>query len=305
MRAHHVFLLSFCLIALGYILKRVKVLREEDGKTLSLVIFNVTMPAVILKTVSAVTLTPTLGFLTGFALIYASALGLFSLVLLRKYHARTRGHLSMCASGFNVALFGYPLIEGIWGAAGLAHAAMFDLGNAFAVFVTAYLIGAVHADGGKRGISPGVIIRALLSSAPFITYIVSIALNLSGIRLPAPVIDFISVPAQANAALVLLTLGLYLDFSFDRSRLKSVLYIIAVRYGFGLAAGLLLFFLLPFPLLARTILLVCVLLPMAMAFLPMSVKLDYDARITGMAANVSMLMSFILIWVLVTVLHLA
>jgi predicted permease len=42
------------IIAIGYLLKRVKVLKEENGFMISKLIFNVTLPATMLKFTSSV-----------------------------------------------------------------------------------------------------------------------------------------------------------------------------------------------------------------------------------------------------------
>ena len=40
----------------------------------------------------------------------------------------------MIVPGFNIGLFAYPLVEGIWGQEGIKYFGMFDMGNAFIVF---------------------------------------------------------------------------------------------------------------------------------------------------------------------------
>ena len=52
-----------------------------------------------------------------------------------------RGILTMGSAGWNLGLFAYPLIEGIWGWEGLTYAIMFDLGNSVINFMVNYGMG--------------------------------------------------------------------------------------------------------------------------------------------------------------------
>jgi hypothetical protein len=49
----------------------------------------------------------------------------------------------------------------------------------------------------------------------------------------------------------------------------------------------------------QSILIICVVLPIGMTLLPFSDELEYDSRIAGLLVNLSLLISFILMWSLV------
>jgi len=44
-----IFFLSILIIAIGYLVKKLRILKETDGETIAKIIFNITLPAVILK----------------------------------------------------------------------------------------------------------------------------------------------------------------------------------------------------------------------------------------------------------------
>ena len=66
----------------------------------------------------------------------------------------------------------------------------------------------------------------------------------------------------------------------------------------GLPPALTLFFLLPFPLLFRLILVVALILPLGMAVVPYSVQFNYDKHLTGAMVNLSIVASFAIMWVI-------
>ena len=49
-----VFLLSLIVIVIGYLIKKINILKEEDGEIIAKLIFNLTLPAVILKVTSTI-----------------------------------------------------------------------------------------------------------------------------------------------------------------------------------------------------------------------------------------------------------
>jgi predicted permease len=137
------FLLSLTIIFFGYLLKRVKILKKEDAEGLSRLVLNVTLPCLILVTISEIELNHT--FITlpficfGFGLISL----LLGFIIFPKGSGteKERGIQIMGLLGFNIGLFAYPLIEGIFGIPGLQAIAMVDLGNAFVIFGLMFLIG--------------------------------------------------------------------------------------------------------------------------------------------------------------------
>ena len=68
---------------------------------------------------------------------------------------------------------------------------------------------------------------------------------------------------------------------------------------------LLLYTFIPEPSLIRNVLIVCVILPIGMTILPFADELNYDSRIAGVLVNISLLISFLLMWGLVVGLKLA
>jgi predicted permease len=291
------FLLSLVLIIVGYIIKKVNLISERDGEGLAKIILNITLPALILDTITTIEIDPALSLLPVIAVAYSFSLILLPFFLFRKQDRTMRGNLMICTVGFNIGLFAYPLIEGIFGSEGLTYIAMFDIGNAFVIFGLCYVV-AVKFSPTEAQVNAKYIAKKLLTLIPLMSYVIALIINLSGGTFPDFVSGIFDFVGKANGPLVLILLGIYLNFSFERSHWKPLLKVLGIRYGIGLAVGLILFFVLPYALLFRVILLVSFIMPIGMAVVPYSVEFGYDRHLTGAMVNLSIMASFGLIWLI-------
>ena len=127
---------------LGYALKRVGVVSRDDGAVMLRFVVNVTLPALLLHTLTSAG--PLFGpgapvvFLTS---ILASALVTGGACLLyRRRPSYERGLMVGAMTGVNLGTFAYPFVEAVWGAEGLRLAALYDIPNALVVFGVAAAI---------------------------------------------------------------------------------------------------------------------------------------------------------------------
>lgn len=295
------FLVSMLIIVLGYSLKRFQILKEHDGETLARIIFNLTLPCLIITTFSSIRIEPSLVLLLLSSIAYGFMMALLGIYGFRNEKSRSmRGMLSILLPGFNIGIFAYPLIEAVWGQEGLKYFGMFDVGNAFVVFGLSYLIGS-HFSEANTKLDFKTVIAKLLRSIPFLGYIIACGVNLLGLQFPELILDTAKVIAKANMPLSLLLLGLYLSFSFQSGYLKNMGKIIAVRYLAGLVVGILVFFLLPLEEMIRYTLLIGFILPISASVLPYAVEFDYDRKFVGTSSNITVLVSFFLIWIVVSI----
>ncbi len=303
---NNIFLLSFTIIAIGYILKKLKIISEENGKTIAKVVFNVTLPALILNVIVSIEITPSLGLITLISLIYCIPILLLAFILFKNYPREIKGLIFMAVIGFNVGHFAYPLIEGIWNEEGLKYIAMFDIGNAIVIFVICYILGLIYSPKNdfqdKKELAKTILLK-LLKSAPLMSYFIALILNFLNIQFPLFVSDLLDILSRANMALTLLLLGIFLNFKFERSQWKNIIKVLVIRYSFGLGIGLILFFVLPFDQLYRGILTIALILPIGLAIIPFAVEFDYsEQKFAGTIANITIIISFILVWLVILLL---
>lgn len=304
MENSYTFLLSLCVIVLGYLLKRIGILQEEQGRQLSRVVINVTLPALILGTISTIDLDFSLILAPISCFLFSLLASAVSLPVFRNEERSEKGVARMNSLGFNIGLFAYPIIEGLFGSQGLKTIAMFDFGNAFIVFGLAYFLGYSHSARSEgKPLNGGNILGLFLKSIPFMSYIVALTINLSGWTIPPFPSEVLGILGRANMGLVLIVMGLNLSFRFDRKHWSLILKVLGLRYALGLTAGLLLYFLLPFSQMYRTILLFGLMLPVPVSVIPFSVEFDFDTRISGTIANLTILISFAFMWLFMLLLY--
>ncbi len=308
--ANIVFLISLTIIFIGYLLKRVNIITEENGDVIAKLIFNITLPSVILSVISETNLDTSLLLIPLIHILYGILMAFLGLLLFRNHPRNIKGLLIMSIVGFNVTHFSFPLVEGIWGAEGMKYIALVDAGNAFTVFILCYILGSVYSpnneDNNGSKINFKKIISKLKKSVPIWSYLIAISINLSGIEMPIFFTNLVGILARANTALSLLLLGTFLNFKFEKSEWKIMLKSLFMRYGIGLLIGISLFFILlnfSFPELFRKILAISLVLPMGLAVIPYSVELNYNKKLITMISNLCILISFSLVWILVLVLN--
>ncbi|MBM7570854.1 AEC family transporter [Aquibacillus albus] len=291
------FLYSVMIIAIGYILKRAHIFKQKDGDSIARIIFNVTLPALLIYTFSDFQFKPSLFVLIIIGLVYGFFICFIGLFVFRKESRQTKGMLVMMMPGFNIGLFAYPLVEGIWGQEGIQHFGMLDVGNAFVIFGLSYFIGSYYSSG-QATLNVKTIPLKMSKSIPFMTYIGVCTLNIIGWQLPNIVVDVSSIVSKANMPLSLLLLGIYLSFTFEKSDRKLVLKYLGVRYLVGLAIGLVLFFLLPYDDMFKYTVLISLILPTAISALPYAAEFNYNRKLIGTISNIMIIISFVLMWII-------
>lgn len=300
-----VFLLSLLIIFLGYFLKKISLLDESDSRSISKLILNVTLPALILRTISGTDIIPSLGFLPISAVVYGALICGILLLFNRQKTPEDKAILSMGSIGFNNGMFAYPIVEGVFGLAGLQYLALFDIGSGLSVFGLSYMLAAYYSAKKSKSdfrMTPLIFFRMILGSVPFMSYITALVLNLLGISIPAFVDAVLYVPARANMVLVLILIGLHLEFSFAGADLRKVIQIFSLRYGLGMLLSLV-SLLLPIkdPVL-RGVLAVLFILPVSMTIIPYSSKFGFEQKTGGVLVNYSIIISFCIMWAMINML---
>lgn len=289
------FIYAIIIIIIGYTLKRLKIIKEQDGESLARVIFNVTLPALIIVSFSDIAIESSLFLMIVIGFLYGTMIAFLSLFIFRKEARKTKGMIAMLVAGFNIGLFAYPLVGGIWGKKGIQYFGMFDVGNALVIFGVVYLIGSYFSSDDSE-LHVTYIAKKLTKSIPLVTYIIVCLIAIIGIQLPTFIIDVSEIISAANMPLSFFTLGIYLSFTMEKDFYKRIAKILSLRYGLGLAVGFALFFTLPFDEMFRYTVLLGLILPIPLSVLPYAVEFDYDRKFVGTTANITIMLSFFLLW---------
>jgi hypothetical protein len=295
------FITTLAFIFTGFLLKVGGIIKEQEGKILSRLLMHTTFPALMIVSTIHIDLNFQLFLIPIFAIGISAIMLTIAFFLFKKEKNSIRGVLTMGSGGWNVGLFGFPLIESIWGTKALLFAIMYDIGNTFLAFGVLYPIGSHFSEVPSRGKLN--MLKKVLLLPPVIGMIMGLTLNANNIPLPNILEDILTTLAKANKPLVLLLLGIYLSFNLDKKQFNGILKVLFVRYGIGLLTILAIYLLLPKSLMS-SVLIALVILPVGMSVLLFSDELGFDAKIAGTMANLSLLLSFGLLWLVITWLQL-
>lgn len=286
------------LIALGYLLKRINILKEEDNQVLAKLVLNVTLPALVIVNLNKAELDISLSVLPVMMVIYGIIAKVIAISFFLKYDNEMRGTIGMMMASLNIGLFAYPLVQAIWPKVGMIYFGMADIGGAIVMFGITYFIGNYFSSSGNNTFNLRFLILNLLRSIPLMTYLMMFGLNMSNLHLPDPVINFLDVLAQANMPLSMILLGLMLNFRVERRYLPIALKYLAIHYGFGLIACLLVYFFLPVSdQMIKTTLMVIWLLPIGVAVIPYSIQFQYRTLpLIGMTTNMTIVISIVILY---------
>jgi malate permease and related proteins len=303
-QTNNVFILTLAIITLGFLLKKFNFITEKEGKTISKFLMHTTFPALMIISTARVKLDPSLMLIPLFCIVFCSIMIAIAWVWFSKYPNDLRGILTMGAGGLNVGLFGFPLIEGLFGKEAMVYAVMFDIGNTIMTFGVVYPIGSYFSANHDGLPEAKHLLKKIFSLPPVLGLFIGLFINISSVEMPPLFFEFLDVLAKANKPLVLLLMGIYLSFELNKKQMAAISKVLVIRYSVGLSLVVALYFGLSHDSLLYAVLIICVVLPSGLTILPFSDELNYDSRIAGTLINISLLISFALMWVLVLGLHL-
>lgn len=296
-QTNQVFTVTFSMIAMGFFLKRYDYISEKEGKVISKFLMHSTFPALLLLSMSRAKLESSLAVLPFIAIIVGAIMLVVAWFVFKNYPNSQRGVLMMGVGAFNTGLFGFPIIEGLFGKEGLSYAIMIDIGVTFMVFGAIYPLAAYFSENHKDGLEVKNVLKKVFSSPPVIATLMGLLINILAIQMPPVCVDFLEVLAKGNKPIVLLLMGIYLSFELDKKQRFSIYKILSIRYLISIIAATILYYILPSnqPTM-QTVLMLCMLLPVGMTILPFSDEMNFDTRLAGTLLNVSLVVSFVLMW---------
>lgn len=296
---------ALIIIGIGYLLKSLGFIEAKDAKSISKFLMHTTFPALVFTTMLKVKLSAALGWLPLIAMLFGFLSSYIGFLFFKKEPKEHRGILTMGSAGWNLGLFAYPLIEGIWGWEGLTYAIMFDLGNSVINFMVNYGMGTYLA--GNHGTKNPVqhVLKKIFTLPPFQAMLIGLTFNIYQIPVFPLAMDIVDTIAKGNKPMVLLLMGIYFSIRLPKTAFAKVFQVLGLRYVLGLSIGLLLYYTVPFEFQYRNMLLICLILPAGMTLITYSDELNFDTGIAAAIVNFSMLVSFIIMWTLVGIFQMA
>jgi predicted permease len=294
------FVSTLVFVVIGYALKKGKIIPYAEGKVLSRLLMYTTFPALMIVSTREIEISRQLFLIPIFAIFISAVMLCIGFYIFKNEIKHIRGVLTMSCGGWNVGLFGFPLIESIWGPEALVFAIFYDIGNTFLAFGILYPIGNYFSETP----TPGGLstIKKILLLPPVLGMLIGLSINGADIEMPAILEGVLTTLAKANKPLVLILLGIYLNFHLNKSRLHGIINVFIIRYGIGILTILAIYMFLPHTIMSE-VLMALVILPIGMSILLFSDELGYDSEISGTLTNLSLLISFGFLWALTTLLQ--
>ncbi len=296
---------ALCIIAIGYALKSAGFIQENDGKSISKFLMHTTFPALVFSTMIRVNITWDLIYLPLIAMFFGMFLSFTAFHLFKNIEPENRGVMTVGSAGFNLGIFAYPLIEGIFGIQGLTYAIMFDLGNSVVNFFVNYGMSNYFSREPKNDNIAKHIFSRIISLPPLQAMVLGVVVNLVGIKFPSFALDIISTIASGNKSIVLLLMGIYFSVRLTKKTYFRVFQVLSLRYFMGFLVGGICFYLLPFDLGFRNLLMLCLILPVGMTVITYSDELNLNTPLAASLVNISLVISFAIMWIMVTVFHMS
>lgn len=220
----NIILLLACLL-IGVILRGVKVLPENAPTTLNSLIVNVFVPAITLRHAvdlefSADAFLPVLAAWV----VFGAAFLFFNLIKKQAQLDRpTVGALIVVAGISSISFVGFPIFEMLYGAEGLRAGIMMSQAGTFVVCSTAgIVVVSIYAEK-ESAINWLKIIKDILIFPPFAAFIIAIFLKIIGYQHPSVIADFLDKLGSPMSVAALLSIGLQMDFSSDKSQQKALI----------------------------------------------------------------------------------
>lgn len=224
-----VILIPTLMIVLGYFLKRNNVLKAGDSVTLSKIVLYVTLPSLILLNLSSAIISSDMLVLP-FASFFLSVVCLFVSYLFcsfRNYSKKKTWTIMIAASMMNTGFLGFPINLALFGNEGFLNAIFFDMSTTVIFVVFGMIL--VSIFGGNRR----EVLKQAVGFVPLWASIVALIFNLCHVHFGYVVENTLNYLGQATVPLIMISLGLKLDFTEIRHSLFDSLFVSVVRLIFA------------------------------------------------------------------------
>ena len=287
------------IIVLGFVLRRIGFFKEGDFRVLSQIALKITLPASVVVSFAQMTVEPAMLTVVLISLTCGLIYIGIAFLLNIKSSKEQRAFDVLNIPGYNIGLFAVPFVQSFLGAGGVIVTSLFDTGNAFVCLGGSYGIASSVKDG--KGFSFKRIGKALVTSVPFMTYIIMIILNLTRIQLPGVVLSFAEVIKNASTFVAMLMIGVGFELKADKKQLGQIFKIVAVRYGLAAVFASVFYFVLPFALEVRQALVLLAFSPISAAVPAFTGELKSDVGLSSAVNSVCILCSIVFMTALMLV----
>lgn len=216
--------IMFLLIALGYIITKLKLVTKEGSKVLSSILITIVSPCVLIKSYSKdfepLLMTGLLKCLIFSVIIHIVAILISNIVIKKDKQKRFRIERFLVVYS-NCGFMAIPLLQAALGEEGVFF------GSAYYVVFTAlsWSHGLFQFTEDKATLSA----KKILTAPGIVGIMIGMILFLTGWRLPAPLFSAVSYMSDLNTPVAMILLGVFLsDVDFKKAILNKKLYLVSL-----------------------------------------------------------------------------
>ena len=212
-----VILIPALMILFGYLLKYLSFLKQSDRELLSKIVLYIALPSLIFINLHDATVTRDMLFLPIIGLCTSLILAAiaYTYCKIRGYSKKTTWTIVIAASIMNTGFIGFPVTMGVFGNEGFLNAIFFDLATSTMIVVYGVIL-AKEFGGDRREV-----IKNTITFIPLWAVIFGLLFNVFNIPLVYVVENILDYFGQATIPLIMLAIGLSLDYKNIKSCLSD------------------------------------------------------------------------------------
>ena len=287
------------IIVLGYVLRQRGFFGPEAFGLLSKIVIKVTLPCALIASSAGKPIDATMLAISALGLGGGVLYMIAGWLLNRKGSREEQAFGVLNVPGYNLGTFALPFTQGFLGPMGVLTTSLFDVGNAFVCLGGSFGVARAMKEGGR--VNLGRILKAPLTSIPFLTHVVLVTLNLLHWNVPGPIVTFAGIVGNANAFLAMLMIGVGFKLSGDRRQYGTIAKILVTRYAIAAVLALLYYFVLPFSLEIRQALVILAFSPIGSAVPVFTAELKSDVGLSSAINSIAIVISIVIIVTLLVV----
>ncbi|RAP52216.1 MAG: hypothetical protein BZ138_03535 [Methanosphaera sp. rholeuAM270] len=220
-----IILVPTLMIILGYLLKRYEILKSKDSIVFSKIVLDVTLPSLIFVNLTKATITGDMLALPIFSLMISAICIILAYLFcsFRGYSKVKTWTIVIACSMMNTGFLGFPITMGVFSNEGFLYAIFFDLGTTIIFVIFGILL--VNFFGGNRM----EILRQSITFVPLWAVVLALLFNIFNLDYGYVLENSLTYLGQATIPLIMITLGLRLDFNEMKSSISDSLFVAIVK----------------------------------------------------------------------------
>jgi len=283
----------FSMVFLGYILKKIDLLKETDVDTLNKIVINVTLPAMVFITIynTNFLILQHIATLPLIGIIVSVFCGIFmySVFTLKKYSEKKKWALILPASVGNTGFFGFPLTFGIFGNEGLIRAIFYDISTLIMFLSLSAIL--MFKFGGNIKDS----LKSLFKFPSLWAIVLGILFNFLNVPIGEILDISINYLSAATIPLIMISLGLSIEFKGIKNDIKSTSWVVFTKLIVSPVLAIFALKFLGFSTLNYSIGIIEASMPCSMLMLVLSIEHDLDFKLTANCIAISTIFTLVTI----------